>query len=70
LAGLISLGWQKSFGIRFLLLIPIAFCLFVLLDNQDRNIRLAAVIGLVLLAQAREWLMAQSMRSLAKGGKF
>ncbi|MEM2137931.1 MAG: hypothetical protein QW568_02490 [Candidatus Anstonellaceae archaeon] len=63
------MDWQKSFGIRFLLLIPIAFCLFLLLDSQDRMVRLGAVVLLVILAQAREWLMAQSMRSLAKGGK-
>lgn len=63
------LGWQKSFAARFLLLIPIAFCLFVILDSQDKNIRLAAVIGLAIIAQVREWLLVSSMRALAKGNK-
>jgi len=63
------LGLAKTFILRYLLLIPIALCLFLILDSQDKMVRLGAVIALVILSQAREWLMAQSMRSLAKGNK-
>ena len=42
---------------RLLILIPMAFCIFVLLDNQDKTVRLLALLVLIVLAQFREWML-------------
>ena len=52
---------------RLLLLLPMAFCIFLILDSQDRIVRLVAVLALILLEQARQWLMISGMKALAKG---
>ena len=66
----------KVFAGRMLLLIPIAFCLLVVISSDDRTIRALAVIGLIILEQAREWLVfsnfmpkAASLPSDAAGNK-
>jgi hypothetical protein len=46
-----------SLGIRLILLLPAAFFIFLLLDSQDKMVRLAAVICLLVIAQLREWLL-------------
>ncbi|MFA5108037.1 MAG: hypothetical protein WC492_00685 [Candidatus Micrarchaeia archaeon] len=40
--------------LRWVLLLAMALCLAVLLDNQDKNMRMVAVVFLVVLAQIRE----------------
>jgi hypothetical protein len=60
---------QKAFSIRYALLVPLAFCLFLLLDSQDRTLRLAALVGAIVLEQIRQWAMVESMKHLAKGNK-
>ncbi len=47
---------------RYLLIIPVAFCLYILLDSQDKMLRLGAVIGLLILSQLREWLLISAMK--------
>jgi len=42
---------------RLLILIPMAFCIFVLLDNQDKAVRLLALIVLIVLEQFRGWML-------------
>lgn len=42
---------------RLLVLIPMAFCIFVLLDNQDKAARLLALLVLIVLEQFREWML-------------
>jgi len=59
----------KTFILRYLLLLPIALCLFLILDNQDRMVRLGAVIGLVIMAQIREWLLVSNVKRMANGNK-
>ena len=66
---MISLGLAKTFVLRYLLLIPIALCLFLILDNQDRMVRLVAVIGLIVLAQIREWMLVSNVQRMANGNK-
>jgi len=56
-----------SLGGRLLLLIPLAYCIFVLLDSQDRNVRLAAIIALALIEQVREWLLVSGIKGAASG---
>ncbi|PIT84733.1 hypothetical protein COU37_01565 [Candidatus Micrarchaeota archaeon CG10_big_fil_rev_8_21_14_0_10_45_29] len=43
-----------SLPLRWVLLFFMAFCLAVLLDNQDRVIRMVAALVLIVLAQIRE----------------
>lgn len=54
---------------RLVLLLPMAFCIFLLLDSQDKNVRMLAIIGLIILDQAREWLLVQGIKSLRDSGK-
>jgi len=61
------LGLMKTFSLRFLVLAPIAFCIFLVLESEDKMVRLAAVIGLVLLAQLREWLLVWQMGKIRNG---
>jgi hypothetical protein len=44
-----------------------AFCIFLLLDSQDKGVRLFALIALIILEQTREWLLISSLKSLGKG---
>ena len=54
---------------RLLILLPMAFCIFLILDSQDRMIRLFSVIALAVLEQVREWMLVSSVKALAKGNK-
>lgn len=58
-----------ALGGRLLILIPIAFCLFLLIDSPDRMVRLLAVVALIPLEQVREWLLVSGMDG-ARGGKL
>jgi len=48
-------------------LLPMAFCIFLLLASDDRMVRLAAIIALIIMEQIREWLLVSSIRPLSKG---
>ena len=63
------MDFPKALGGRLLLLIPIAFCIFLLLASDDRMIRLLAVIALIILEQLREWLLFSSFKPLGKDNK-
>ncbi len=54
---------------RLLALIPMAFCIFVLLDNQDKNVRLLALLMLIVLEQIREWMLLSGIGE-AKAAKL
>jgi hypothetical protein len=59
----------RAFSIRYLVLLPIAFCLYVLIISDDMNMRFAAVVALVLLAQVRDISQLSTAQGLAKGNK-
>ncbi len=63
------LGLASSFLTRYIVLIPMAFCIFLILDSQDRMVRLGAILVLIILEQIREWMLVNSVKSLSKGGK-
>lgn len=63
---LLDLGY--SLGGRLILLLPMAFCIFLLLDSQDKGIRLAALAALAILEQIREWLLVNGMQGFKKAG--
>lgn len=57
---------SKALGGRLVILLPMAFCIFLLLDSQDKGVRLFALIALIILEQIREWLLISSIKSLGK----
>jgi hypothetical protein len=59
----------QAFSIRYLVLLPIAFCLYVLIISDDMNMRFLAVIALVVLAQVRDITLMSAAQGLAKGNK-
>lgn len=56
----------KALGGRLILLLPMAFCIFLLLDSQDKGVRLLALIALIILEQIREWLLLSSVKPAGK----
>ena len=62
-------GIVTTFLLRYIILAPMAFCIYLLLDSQDKPVRLMAIIALIILEQARQWLMFSTMKSLASGSK-
>ena len=56
----------KALGGRLIILLPMAFCIFLLLESEDKGVRLFALIALILLEQIREWLLISSIKSLGK----
>ena len=58
-----------ALGGRLVLLLPMAFCIFLLLDSQDRGLRLMALIALIVLEQAREWMLVKNISDLRDSGK-
>ena len=57
----------KALGGRLIILLPMAFCIFLLLESQDKTVRLLALIALIILEQIREWLLISSLKSLGRG---
>ena len=54
----------KALGGRLVILLPMAFCIFLLLESQDKGVRLFALIALIILEQIREWLLISSIREV------
>lgn len=54
---------------RLLILLPIAFCAYFILESQDRSVRLAAFVMLIILAQVREWMFLANQKSQLKDNK-
>lgn len=52
----------KALGGRLILLLPMAFCIALLLVSDDRVARLFAVIALIVMEQIREWLLVSAMK--------
>ena len=57
----------KALGGRLLLLLPIAFCIYLLLVSQDQTVRLLAIVALIILEQIREWLLVSGIKGMQKG---
>jgi hypothetical protein len=63
------LGIGKTFALRYIILAPIAYCIYLLLASSDVNVRLFAIIALIILEQIRDWSLLATARTLAKGNK-
>lgn len=57
----------KTFLLRYIILAPMAYCIYLLLASNDANVRLTAIIALILLEQVRDWSLLATARSIAKG---
>jgi len=58
---------MKTFMLRYIILAPMAYCIYLLLASSDANVRLAAIIVLILLEQVRDWSLLATARAIAKG---
>jgi hypothetical protein len=67
--GMMAFSIMKKFALRYLVLVPIAYCLYLLLASNDVNVRLGAIIALIVLEQVRDWSLLSAARELAKGNK-
>ena len=63
------LGIMKAFVLRYIILAPMAYCIYLLLASSDVNVRLAAIIALIVLEQVRDWSLLATARGIAKGNK-
>ena len=61
------IGMMKTFVLRYIILAPMAYCIYLLLASSDVNVRLAAIIALIVLEQVRDWSLLATARSIAKG---
>ena len=66
---MVHLGIMKKFALRYIILAPIAYCIYLLLASNDMNVRLAAIIALIVLEQIRDWTLLATARGLAKDNK-
>ena len=60
----------KTFFLRYIILAPMAYCIYLLLASNDVNVRLAAIIALIILEQVRDWSLLATARAISKGNKL
>jgi len=60
---------MKAFMLRYSILAPMAYCIYLLLASSDVNVRLMAIIALIVLEQVRDWSLLATARGIAKGNK-
>ena len=63
------LGIMKTFVLRYIILAPMAYCIYLLLASSDVNVRLMAIIALIVLEQIRDWSLLATARAISKGNK-
>ena len=62
-----GLSISKAFFLRYIILAPMAYCIYLVLASSQANIRLMAVIALIILEQIRDWSLLATARAIAKG---
>ena len=62
------LGIMKTFVLRYIILAPMAYCIYLLLASNDANVRMVAILALIILEQIRDWSLAAA-RAISKGNK-
>jgi len=63
------LGIFKTFLLRYIILAPMAYCIYLLLASNDANVRMVAIIALIILEQIRDWSLLATARAISKGNK-
>ncbi|MFA6907358.1 MAG: hypothetical protein WC263_00865 [Candidatus Micrarchaeia archaeon] len=61
------MGIMKTFVLRYIVLAPMAYCIYLLLASSDANVRLMAIIALIVLEQVRDWSLLAAARTIAQG---
>jgi len=64
------LGIAKTFLLRYIILAPMAYCIYLLLASNDANVRMVAIIALIILEQIRDWSLLATARAISKGNKL
>ena len=59
----------KTFVLRYIILVPMAYCIYLLLASSDVNVRMVAIIALIILEQIRDWSLLATARAISKGNK-
>jgi hypothetical protein len=59
----------KAVAPRYLILAPMAYCIYLLITSNEMYVRLAAIIALIVLEQVRNWSLLATARSIAKLNK-
>jgi len=59
----------KTFMLRYIILAPMAYCIYLLLASSDVNVRMMAIIALIILEQIRDWSLLATARAISKGNK-
>ena len=62
-----GLGIFKTFLLRYIILAPMAFCIYLLLASNDAIVRMEAIVALIILEQIRDWSLLATARAIAKG---
>ena len=65
-----DLSMLKPFVLRYIILVPMAICICLLLASNDVNVRLMAIIALIILEQVRDWSLLATARAISKGNKL
>ena len=60
------LGILRTFFLRYIILVPMAYCIYLLLASNDVNVRMVAIIALIILEQIRDWSLLATARAIAK----
>ena len=63
------LGIMKTFVLRYIILAPMAYCIYLLLASNDANVRMVAILALIILEQIRDWSLLAAARAISKGNK-
>ena len=64
-----QMSLSKTFLLRYIILAPMAYCIYLLLASSDVNVRLMAIIALIVLEQIRDWSLLATARAISKGNK-
>ena len=57
----------KTFVLRYIILVPMAYSIYLLLASSDVNVRMVAIVALIILEQIRDWSLLATARAIAKG---
>ena len=57
------------FAVRYAILVPIAYCIYVAIASNDMNARFFAMLALIILSQVRDWSLLETAREVAKHNK-
>jgi hypothetical protein len=63
------LGIMKTFVLRYIILAPMAYCIYLAIASNDVNVRMMAIVALIILEQIRDLSLLATARAISKGNK-